>query len=82
MDDADEHERHLHQVYRQKERVYWSARICGQAKQPRQLWRPVNMLLDASDNTTLPKNCPPAQKFADFFRRKLQWCAKQRLVVM
>ena len=29
-----DHERHGHQVYRQKERVYWSARICGQAKQP------------------------------------------------
>jgi len=62
---------HRHQIYRQKERVYWSARIFGQAKQPRQLWRSLNMLLGASDKTTLPKNCPSAQQFADFFEEKV-----------
>jgi len=66
-----DHERHRHQVYRKKERVYWSARICGQAKQPRQLWRSLNTLMGASDKTSLPKNCPSAQQFADFFEAKV-----------
>ena len=66
-----DHERHRHQIYRKKERVYWSARICGQAKQPRQLWRSLNTLMGVSDKSSLPKNCPSAQQFADFFEAKV-----------
>jgi len=46
-------------------------RISGQAKQPRQLWRFLNTLMGASEKSQLPKNCPSAQQFADFFEAKV-----------
>ena len=66
-----EHERLRHQVYRRKERLYWSMRVNAQAKQPRQLWRSLNTLMGASEKNSLPKNCPTAQQFANFFEAKI-----------
>jgi len=50
-----------------KERAYWMARVCSQAKHPQQLWRLLNTLMGASEKNNLPRNCPSAQEFADFF---------------
>ena len=66
-----QHERHRHQVYRNKERVYLSTRIRGQADQPWQLWHSINTLMGARDKNSLSKNHPSAQQFADFFESKV-----------
>ena len=64
-------ERKRHQLYRKKERDYWSLCITSQAKQPRKLWHTLNNLLGASQSHQLPKTCPTAQQFADFFDEKV-----------
>jgi len=64
-------ERERHKVYLRKEKDYWSTRVCGDAKHPRQLWRSLNTLMGASEKNTLLKNCPSAQQFADFFDAKV-----------
>ena len=64
-------ERMRHQTYRRKERDYWSLRIVNQAKQPRHLWRSLNMLIGANKSNRLPKNSPSAQQFADLFEEKV-----------
>jgi len=51
-------ERERHNVYRRKEKDYWSTRVCGDANHPWQLWRSLNTLMGASEKNTLPKNCP------------------------
>ena len=64
-------ERERHNVYRRKEKDYWSTRVCGDAKHTRQLWLSLNTLMGASEKNALPKNCPSAQQFADFFDAKV-----------
>ena len=64
-------ERSRHQVYRKKERDYWSMRTSEQAKQPRKLWQTLNTLLGASNSHKRPTSCPTAQEFADFFEAKV-----------
>jgi len=54
-----------------KERAYWMARVCSEAKHPQQLWRSLNTLMGASEKNNLPKNCPSAQEFANFFEAKV-----------
>ena len=66
-----EHERKRHQTYRTKERAYWMARVCSEAKHPQQLWRSLNTLMGANEKNNLPRNCPSAQQFADFFEAKV-----------
>ena len=47
------------------------ARVCSEAKHLQQLWRSLNTLMGASEKNNLPKNCPSAQEFADFFEAKV-----------
>jgi len=50
-------ERARHQVYRQKERAYWSAEISLQTGQPRKMWRTLNTILGRNQSSRLPRNC-------------------------
>ena len=47
------------------------ARVCSEAKHPQQLWRSLNNVMGASEKNNLPRNCPSAQQFADFFEEKV-----------
>jgi len=64
-------ERTRHQVYRQKERAYWSAEVSQQAGQPRKLWRTFNSILGRNRSCRLPRNKPSAQQFLYFFNEKV-----------
>jgi exonuclease III len=64
-------ERVRHQINRQKECAYWSAEIMLQAGQSKKLWRTFNSILGRDRAGTLPKSCPSAQQFLDFFNEKV-----------
>ena len=63
-------DRRLWVEHERKERAYWMAQVCSEAKHPQQLWRSLNTLMGASENN-LPRNCPSAQQFANFFEAKV-----------
>jgi len=58
--------------------AYWMARVCSQAKHPQQLWRSLKTLMGASEKNNLPRNCPSAQEFADYFEAKVAAVRKAR----
>jgi len=67
-----EHERVRHRVYRQKECAYWSAEITLQSGQRKKLWRTFKNILGSDRSDKLPRSCPSAQQFIDFFNEKVE----------
>ena len=67
-----EQERTRHRVYRQKECAYWSAEITLQSGQPEKLWRTFKSILGRGQAGKLPRSCPSAQQFMDFFNEKVE----------
>ena len=67
-----EHERTRHRVYRQKECAYWSAEITLKSGQPKKLWSTFKSILGSDQSAKLPRSCPSAQQFIDFFNEKVE----------
>ena len=67
-----EQERLRHQLYRQKERSYWSVQLIANAGESRKLWRSMQQILGKQSLAGVSNNCPTAQQLLEFFEGKIE----------